>query len=502
MTGITVINTGKTEQIATTQNHGFMEGRPHIRYATVEEYKQNPNFANDEIYEPQVYDPYKKSLWEPHSYDTGYQWGMTIDLSKCISCNACIVGCQAENNVPIVGKEEVLNGREMSWIRNDRYYEGDVDNPKLLDQTVVCLHCENAPCEQVCPVAATVHDDEGLNVMVYNRCVGTRYCSDNCPVKVRRFNFFDYHQRNPHSVKKDRFHLFDYIKEPAKPLAKQFNPDVSVRMRGIMEKCTYCIQRIKAATQTAKNENRTIKDGEVVTACQQACPTDGISFGNILDKNSKVFKQRNKKRNYSILEQLLLKARTTYLAQVVNPNTQLAYNGNKKRIMSVTTNNVIEGVTRPDLLDPSHDFESVSDVISKPMEGKLPSWWVIAFIAAVSGVLLLKAMLAYLVWEGIGIWGLNNPVGWGYAIVNFVFWVGIGHAGTLISAILFLFRQKWRTAINRFAEAMTIFAVICALIFPGVHIGRQWVAYWLFPLPNSMAMWPNFKAPIMGCICS
>ena len=165
--------------------------------------------------------------------------------------------------------------------------------------------------------------------------------------------------------------------------------------------------------------------------------------------------------------------------------------------MTVTTDKVIEGVTRPDLLDKEHTFESVSEVVHHPMEMKLPSWWLIALTAAISGVLLLKAMLAYLVWEGIGIWGLNNPVGWGYAIVNFVFWVGIGHAGTLISAILFLFRQKWRTAINRFAEAMAIFAVICALIFPGVHIGRQWVAYWLFPLPNSMAMWPNFKSPLL-----
>ena len=165
--------------------------------------------------------------------------------------------------------------------------------------------------------------------------------------------------------------------------------------------------------------------------------------------------------------------------------------------MTVITEQYIEGVSRPHLVDKKHNFESVTDQVSNPMEGKLPSWWLIVFTGAVSLTMLLLAMISYLLWEGIGIWGLNNPVGWGYAIVNFVFWVGIGHAGTLISAILFLFRQKWRTAINRFAEAMTIFAVMCALIFPGIHIGRQWVAYWLFPIPNSMAMWPNFKSPLL-----
>jgi len=315
---VTLIKQLEKHKFASTQDHGSMEGRPHVRYATVSQYHENPSFAQgqEEV-------PHTEALWDKHKYDTGYQWGMVIDLNRCISCNACTASCQAENNIPIVGKDQVMDGREMHWNRTDRYYEGDIDNPKILEQPVSCLHCENAPCEQVCPVAATVHDDEGLNVMVYNRCVGTRYCADNCPVKVRRFNFFDYHQRHPQSVSKKRFHLFDYIKEPDKSLAKQFNPDVTVRMRGVMEKCTYCIQRIKSATHKASNEQRIVKDSDLLTACQQACPTNGIAFGNILDKESKVYKWRNKKRNYSILEQLLLGARTTYLANVFNPNEVL-----------------------------------------------------------------------------------------------------------------------------------------------------------------------------------
>jgi molybdopterin-containing oxidoreductase family iron-sulfur binding subunit len=317
--GVSLVKKKGSYELASTQNHGSMEGRPHYREADLQYYKHNKDFAKDNG----EYHPPLKSLFHERPYDTGYQWGMAIDLTKCVGCNACLVACQSENNIPIVGKEEVLNGREMHWIRIDRYFEGDEDNPRVVDQPVTCLHCENAPCEQVCPVAATVHSEEGTNDMAYNRCIGTRYCSDNCPVKVRRFNFFDYHQRNPQSVKKDRFHIFDYMKEPAKTVQMQFNSDVTVRMRGVMEKCTYCIQRVNKVRKQTANENRLIQDGEVVVACEQACPADAIAFGNILDENSKVAKLKKKQRDYHILEQLHLKPRTSYLASVRNPNPSL-----------------------------------------------------------------------------------------------------------------------------------------------------------------------------------
>jgi len=319
----------KTYKLASTQDHGSMEGRPLYREATAEEFKKHPNFAQEMVETPPL-----KSLFDERPYDTGNQWGMVIDLDKCTGCNACVVGCQSENNIPIVGKKEVLNGREMHWIRIDRYYEGDINDPKVYEQPVTCLQCENAPCEQVCPVAATTHSEEGLNDMTYNRCVGTRYCADNCPAKVRRFNFLDYHQKNPQSVKKDRVHLFDYVREPDPKTQMQFNPNVTVRMRGIMEKCTYCVQRISKVKSNAANNNREIRDGEIQTACQQACPAEAISFGNILDKKSKVAKMRKKKRNYTILEQLHLKARTSYLANIRNPNSKLSKPSKKQKVHS------------------------------------------------------------------------------------------------------------------------------------------------------------------------
>ncbi|NQY74232.1 MAG: 4Fe-4S dicluster domain-containing protein, partial [Candidatus Margulisbacteria bacterium] len=306
---------GKDYPLATTQDHFSLEDRPIYRQTDLESYKKNPNFATE-----MVKVPHPRSSWEERPYDTGYQWGLSIDLNKCTGCNACIMGCQSENNIPIVGKKEVLNGREMHWIRLDRYFSGDDFNPLLVHQPMTCLQCENAPCEQVCPVAATTHSKEGLNDMTYNRCIGTRYCANNCPAKVRRFNFFDYHQTNPQSIKKDRKHFFDLIREPDKTLQKQFNPNVTVRMRGIMEKCTYCVQRINEAKSDAKNETRLVRDGEIQTACQQACPADAIVFGNILDKKSKIYKLRSKQRTFSILEDLQLKPRTTYMASIRNPH--------------------------------------------------------------------------------------------------------------------------------------------------------------------------------------
>lgn len=277
-----------------------MEGRPLVREATLEEYRHHPHFAHDAVHVPDL-----QSLWKEHKYDEGYQWGMSIDLNSCIGCNACTTACQSENNIPIVGREQAAYGREMHWIRLDRYFEGDVDDPQMVTQPVGCQHCEMAPCEQVCPVAATVHDSEGLNVMVYNRCVGTRYCSNNCPYKVRRFNFFNYTNK-----------LHDLVK-----MAQ--NPDVTVRSRGVMEKCTYCVQRINRAKHDAKKENRKVRDGEIVTACQEACPTEAIVFGDVNDPDSRVSKMKQQNRDYEMLAEFNTRPRTSYLAKLRNPNPEL-----------------------------------------------------------------------------------------------------------------------------------------------------------------------------------
>jgi len=274
-----------------------------IRYATLDEYKADPGFANEGEGRPKT--DKSNSLFPNWEYNEANAWGMSIDMNSCVGCNACIVSCYAENNIPVVGKQQVRIGRNMQWLRIDTYFEGDLAAPRAHFQPMACQHCENAPCEQVCPVGATVHTPEGLNAMVYNRCVGTRYCSNNCPYKVRRFNFLLYSDFETESLKLMR------------------NPDVSVRSRGVMEKCSYCVQRISAAKIEADKENRSIRDGEVVTACQQACPASAITFGNINDKQSKVTKLQADERSYQVLADLNTRPRTKYVAAVLNPNSEL-----------------------------------------------------------------------------------------------------------------------------------------------------------------------------------
>ncbi len=315
MGAVGLTKVGKGYEFGITQQHWRMEGRDPAKAGTLKEAEDHHSAFSENLHNsrgalPQIHEPVDYS-------NQAYKWGMSIDLAKCTGCSACITACQSENNIPVVGRANVRKGREMHWIRIDRYYETDdsvqytdsmykgMEEPQVITQPVTCMHCETAPCEYVCPVNATVHSDEGLNEMVYNRCIGTRYCNNNCPYKVRRFNYLDYHG-DPPEVRK-----------------MAHNPDVTVRSRGVMEKCTYCVQRIERARIDSRIEGRMIADGEIQSACQQTCPTGAIEFGSLNDPNSAVSKAHASERRYDLLHELNTRPRTVYLARVRNPNPEL-----------------------------------------------------------------------------------------------------------------------------------------------------------------------------------
>jgi molybdopterin-containing oxidoreductase family iron-sulfur binding subunit len=293
---------GTVIALALSQTQASLEGRPHVKETTLAEFLKDPAAGNEEEAEVNA------SMWKKHAYD-GHRWVMSIDLTACTGCSACVISCQAENNVPIVGVDEVRRNREMSWMRIDRYYGGDAESPTVVHQPIMCQHCENAPCETVCPVLATVHSSEGLNQQVYNRCVGTRYCANNCPPKVRRFNWFDYHDTGDGGpgIKLD---------DPVSRMV--LNPDVVVRTRGVMEKCSMCVQRIQEGKGRARHEHRDVKDGDIETACQQSCPAKAIVFGDINDPKSQVAKLAHSERSYRVLAEIGIEPAVRYLTKVRN----------------------------------------------------------------------------------------------------------------------------------------------------------------------------------------
>jgi Fe-S-cluster-containing dehydrogenase component len=307
--GISLEKTGKFEKLALVQGHQSMEGRPIIRETTLEKWQTDPASGNELHAKIQKH---HATLYKGYEYK-GHKWAMSIDLAKCTGCSACVLACNTENNIPVVGKREVTRAHEMHWIRIDRYYNGDENNPEVVRQPVMCQHCDNAPCENVCPVVATNHSSEGLNQMAYSRCIGTRYCNNNCPYKVRRFNWLDY--TGADAIPNNRFDPANMTVDLAR---MRHNPDVTVRAKGVIEKCSFCVQRIQEKKLNAKLEGRTLYDGELMTACQQACSANAIVFGDVNDPNSEVSKLMNDPRNYHLLEELHTLPSVGYLTKIRN----------------------------------------------------------------------------------------------------------------------------------------------------------------------------------------
>ena len=318
LTNASIKPTGKTYQIARTQSHNTLEGRPIINeYSSLSEYKSK-HAEDGKKYKEDHEEIRKSTIYKQITYQ-GIKWGMSIDLNSCIGCGTCVVACNAENNVPMVGQNEVFRAHEMHWMRIDRYYSGDIENPEVTFQPMLCQHCENAPCENVCPVSATNHSSEGLNQMIYNRCVGTKYCLNNCPYKVRRFNWFDYTMAD--TAPWNALNVKDDVAMTDSITRMVLNPDVTVRSRGVMEKCSFCVQRLQEGKLNAKKENRPLKDGDAKTACQTGCPTQAITFGNLLDDNSAIMAARNDDRTFFVLDDLHTLPSIGYLTKVRNTET-------------------------------------------------------------------------------------------------------------------------------------------------------------------------------------